>query len=114
MLSSFARKTITRLRYPTTTDQGITVTDWLAVSPVETAIEGCWYEPINSTIELDGRTAIRTGYTVAAPSHIDLNAKTDRVRIEGVIHELEGQPLHVPSPTGALDSTKFTTRNWEG
>lgn len=113
MLSSFATKTITRLRYPTTSDQGITVTDW-AAAPAESAIGGCWYEPINSTIDLDGRTAVRTGYTVAAPAGIDLNAKTDRVRIGGVVHELDGQPLEVPSPTGALDSTKFTTRNWEG
>lgn len=112
MLPSFATKTITRLRYPLTTDQGVSVYNYGA-DPAELPIGGCWYEPINSTVDLDGRTAVRTGYTVAAPPGIDLT-EHDRVRINGVVHEVDGRPLAVPSPTGALDATKFTTLRWEG
>lgn len=110
--SSFATRTIARLRYPTTTDQGVTVVDYAAAAVV-TPITGCWYEPIFSTEEHDGRDAVRTGYTVDAPAGIDLTAK-DHVVIDGEEHEVDGEPLAIPSPTGALESTKFTTKRWEG
>ena len=112
MRSSFARLTITRLRYPMHTDGGVTRPDY-AAEPTETPIGGCWYEPITSTIDRDGRTAVRTGYNVDAPPRIDLT-EFDHVRIDGAEHELDGRPLAVPSPSGALDSTKFTSYRWEG
>lgn len=112
MRSSFATRTIMRLRYPMIEDQGVEVYDYSS-DPTMTPIAGCWYEPISSTVDLDGRTAVRTGYTVDAPAGIDLT-EHDRVLIEMSVQELDGRPLAIPSPTGQLDSTKFTTSTWEG
>lgn len=112
MLSSFATKTITRLRYPSTTDQGVTVPDYTA-TPAEASVGGCWYEPVTSSEDMDGRDAVGTGYTVAAPAGVDV-LSTDRLRIEGDVYEIVGAPLSIPSPTGALASTKIVTRRWEG
>lgn len=110
--SSFATKTIMRRRFPITTDQGVVIVDYDA-TPAESTILGCWYEPIFSTEDKDGRTAVRTGYTVDAPAGIDLT-EFDRVVIDGEEHEVDGRPLAVPSPTGSIDSTKFVTKRWEG
>lgn len=110
--ASFATKTIARLRYPTTTDQGVTVVDYAAAATVS-PIAGCWYEPTFSTESHDGRAAVLTGYNVDAPPGIDLT-EADHVVIDGVEHEVDGRPLAVPSPTGALSSTKFVTKRWEG
>jgi hypothetical protein len=109
---SFARLTITRLRYPLRMDRGVAVIDYAAV-PLERDIARCWYEPTSSAEDLDARTAVLTGYTIDAPAGADIFA-TDHVRIDGVEHEVVGQPLRLPSPTGALDSTRVTTKRWEG
>lgn len=113
MRASFAKRTITRLRYPLTSDQGVESVD-LDGTPTESAIDDCWYEPTTSTVLEDGRLTIRTGYTVDAPADAVLDARRDHVRIDGLEFKLDGDPLHVPSPTGALDSTRFTCTRWEG
>lgn len=112
MRTSFARLTITRLRYPSRSDRGVDVPDY-AAPPDELPIARCWYEPTASAEDLDARTAVLTGYTIDAPAGADIVA-TDHVRIDGVEHEVVGQPLRVPSPTRALDSTRVTTKRWEG
>ena len=113
MRSSFAKLTITRLRYPVITDRGVMVTDWSA-TPTEVSIDRCWYEPAMSQIVDGSRTAISSGFVVDAPAGVDVSARTDHVRIGGVEFALTGDPQHVPSPTGALDSTKFYCERWEG
>lgn len=113
MRTSFSTRTITRLRYPLTIDQGVEMPDFTA-TPTESAIDGCWYEPMMSTVIEDGRLAVRTGYTVDAPAGVALAAFRDHVRIDGHELKLDGDPLAVPSPTGALDSTRFTCTRWEG
>jgi hypothetical protein len=112
MLSSFARETITRLRYPTVNDQGTTVPDYTA-NPDEADIAGCWLEPTQSIENDDGRLAVQTGFTVAAPPAADITAK-DRARYLDTIYEVIGDPMPIKSPTGALDSTKLFLRRWEG
>ncbi|MET4062617.1 hypothetical protein ABID92_000431 [Frigoribacterium sp. PvP120] len=112
MRASFARLTITRLRYPLRMDRGVAVIDY-AAAPLERDIDRCWYEPTSSAENLDARTAVLTGYTVDAPAGADIFA-TDHVRIDGIEHEVVGQPLRLPSPTGVLESTRLTTKRWEG
>lgn len=112
MLSSFARETITRLRFPTITDQGTTVPDYSA-TPAETDIDGCWLEPIQSIEDDDGRLAVQTSFVVAAPAGADVTAK-DRARYQGVVYEVVGDAMPIKSPTGALDSSKLFLRRWEG
>ncbi|MEV8134297.1 hypothetical protein [Microbacterium aurantiacum] len=112
MRSSFASLTVVRLRYPVRDDYGVEVPDYSA-TPTEAVIEGCWYEPTSSAESRDGRSAVRTGYTIDAPADVDVRS-TDRIRIAGVEYDVEGDPLAVPSPTGMLASTRITATNWEG
>ncbi|WP_148061458.1 hypothetical protein [Frigoribacterium sp. PhB160] len=100
------------MRYPKRVDRGTEVTDYTAV-PDELDIKRCWYEPTSSVEDTDARSAVLTGYTVDAPSGADIVA-SDHVRIAGVEHEVDGQPLDIPSPTGVLDSVRLTTKRWEG
>lgn len=93
-------------------DQGVPVVDYSA-APSELVIDGCWFEPAASTVVTDGRFAVRTGYVVDAPAGVDVHA-ADHVRIGGAEFALDGEPLVVPSPTGALDSTRFSVVLWEG
>ncbi len=112
MLSSFARETLTRLRYPKTTDHGVDVPDYTA-NPTEDDSAGWWLEPIESQEVIDGRLAVLTGYLVAGPADADFVAE-DRARYRGVVYEVIGEVMHVPSPTGALASTRFRIQIWNG
>ncbi|OOB90293.1 hypothetical protein [Rathayibacter sp. VKM Ac-2630] len=110
MLPSFARMVIIRKRYPKINDQGTLVPDYSQAPDVET-IAGCWLEPITSTEVTDDRLAVATGYQVVAPAAADVNAE-DRVQYAGADFEVEGEPMRVPSPTGALAHTQFVLRRW--
>lgn len=112
MIASFAREVITRLRYPTRSDHGVQVPDFRAV-PAEEDIRRCWLEPTQSQENNDGRLAVATGWTVAAPKGADIVA-TDHVRYGGVEYEVIGEPQRVPSPTGALDAVRLVLQRWEG
>jgi hypothetical protein len=109
---SFARLTITRLRFPTRDDRGVLVPDYDA-EPDRLDIRRCWLEPTTSTEQNDGRLAVATGYTVDAPYQCDVLA-SDLVEYEGIRYEVTGDPQHVPSPTGALNATRLTLQRWEG
>lgn len=112
MRPSFARLTVTRLRYPTRDDYGTRVPDFSA-KPDRLPIDRCWYEPTSSTEDADGRTAVLTGYTIDAPKGADIIA-TDHVLVDGIEYDVDGDPLRVPSPTGALDSVRVVVTRWEG
>lgn len=112
MRPSFATLTVVRLRYPVRQDQGVDVPDY-GGTPAEAIIRQCWYEPTSSQEVLDGRLAVRTGYLVDAPPGIDV-VETDHLRIEGTEYEVDGRPEPVRSPTGVLNSTRITTKRWEG
>ncbi|MCJ1687782.1 hypothetical protein [Rathayibacter sp. VKM Ac-2927] len=111
MLSTFARETITRIRYPRITDGGVDVAD--RDHPERTAITGCWLEPARSAENTDGRAAVFTGWTVAAPPTADVRAD-DHIEYQGIEYEVLGDVLRVPSPTGALAHTQLTIQRWEG
>jgi hypothetical protein len=108
----FAKETITRLRYPTRQDGGVTVPD-LDAAPDELAITRCWLEPIQSDEQSDGRLAVSTGYLVDAPAGADIT-EADQVRYRDIVYDVDGDPLRVPSPTGVLDSVRLTIQRWEG
>jgi hypothetical protein len=111
-LPSFARETITRLRYPSADDMGTDMPDFTA-EPEALDITGCWAEPIRSIENLNGRMAVQTGWTVAAPPGVDI-VSTDHVRYRGDEYEVVGDAIAVPSPSGALDATSLILRRWEG
>jgi hypothetical protein len=108
---SFARITVTRLRYPVIDDHGTEVRDY-AVSPAAVDIPGWWVEPVESTENNDGQLAVTSGYTAVGPFTADITAD-DHVIVFGVKHQVIGDVLRVPSPTGALSETKATFRRWQ-
>lgn len=109
---AFQQITVVRLRYPRITDHGVTVADYTG-TPERLDISGCWAEPTESQEVVEGRLAVRTGWTVAAPPELDLVAD-DHVEMFGREYDITGDILPIPSVTGALRSTKFTAVRWEG
>jgi hypothetical protein len=107
-----AKETITRLRYPTREDAGVLVPD-LDAAPDELPIRRCWLEPTQSDEQSDGRLAVSTGYLVDAPANADIT-EADQVRYRDVVYDVVGDPLDVPSPTGALNSVRLMIQRWEG
>lgn len=112
MIASFAREVITRLRYPTRSDHGVDRPNYRA-TPDELDIGRCWLEPLQSQENNDGRLAVSTGWTVAAPKGADI-VSTDHIRYGGTEYEVVGDPQRVPSPTGALDAVRLVLQRWEG
>lgn len=71
-------------------------------APVEIDVPGCGISPRSAnaaggTEIVQGRDTVITGLTLYAPAGTDLRA-TDRVRIAGVLYEVEGQPGSFRSP----------------
>lgn len=108
---SFANLSLVRVRYPTIDDHGTSVPDYDA-EPAETTLTGFWVEPIESQEDNDGRLAVLSGYSVVGPYDVDLKS-TDRVSFAGEVYELAGDVMRVPSPTGALNASKFSLRRWK-
>jgi len=109
---SFQQITVVRLRYPRITDHGVSRADYDG-TPERFDIVGCWAEPIESQEVVDGRLAVRTGWTVAGPPDVDLVAD-DHVEMFGREYDITGDILPIPSVTGALRATKFNAVRWEG
>ncbi len=109
---TFQRVTIVRLRYPVIVDHGVERADY-AATPTRLPIEGCWTEPIETQSVVDGRLAVLTGHTIAAPPRIDVRP-ADHIELAGVEYEIRGDVMPIPSPTGALDATKLNVFRWEG
>jgi hypothetical protein len=110
--ASFQKSTVTRLRYPRITDHGVDRADYMS-DPARLDITGCWAEPTETTEIVDGRLAVRTGWTVAGPPNIDLRPD-DHVEFGGVEYDITGGVMPIPSVTGALSASKFTLVRWEG
>lgn len=74
---------------------------------VETVVPGCGISPRDSTGAgsneiVQGRDTVVAGLLLYAPSGTDIRA-TDRVRVAGVLYEVDGQPGVFRSPfTGSL------------
>jgi hypothetical protein len=109
---SFQTRSLTRLRYPTTTDGGTTVPNYSG-SPASLTIAGWWIEPTTSIENKDARLAVQTGYTAVGPIDADI-LSTDHVSVYGVEYEVDGDVMRVPSPTGRLDSCRLSLIRWEG
>nr|WP_274635535.1 hypothetical protein [Microbacterium bovistercoris] len=109
---AFVKITVTRLRYPKINDHGVDIADYTA-TPTRHDIPGCWAEPIESTEVVDGRLAVRTGYTIAGPPNLDLVAD-DHIEYSGREYDVIGDVMNIPSVTSALAASKFTIVRWEG
>lgn len=74
----------------------------VAGSPVEVTVSGCGIAPrggtgTGSTEIVQGRDTVIVGLTLYAPAGTDIRA-TDRVRVAGVLYEVDGQAGAFRSP----------------
>lgn len=112
MRPTFARETITRLRYPKRADHGALRADY-AQEPERLEIKRCWLEPQDPQENNDGRTGKREAYNVDAPAKADV-LPDDKVEYRGIVYDVDGGAKHVPSPSGRIDSSRITIERWVG
>lgn len=103
-LPSWFTDEITVVRASTTTDRyGDTAVDWGTAT--ETAVTGCKVNPMAGGEDhgtYDDRTALTRRFVLAAPAGTDLRGG-DRVRFDGAVYEVDGQPQTWKSPLGSVD-----------
>jgi hypothetical protein len=94
-----AGETVTRLRVTTTTDAWNDTVDGDWSTATELPIDGVGVAPRSSTEDLNGRTATITGTALFIPTAGVLDVlPTDRFRVRGVVHEVDGDVAEWVSP----------------
>lgn len=111
MLPSWANQTITRIRPGTKTLRGSDVPDWNNVT--ELTIEGCSVQPTATSLSQDGRVlGINEQMTAYLPEGSDVLAG-DRIRYEGKIYTINGEPKKWQSPF-TRSHVQLNLSLWEG
>lgn len=94
-----AGETVTRLRVTTTTDGWNDTVDGDWSTATELDILHVGVAPTSSTEDLIGRTATITGTSLFIPTADVLDVlPTDRFRVRGVVHEVDGEVADWVSP----------------
>ena len=112
MLPSWANDTITRIRPGTIERRGSIEPDWEHAT--EAQISGCSMQPGTTSLSMDGRVlGISDGYTCYLPPGADVLAG-GRIRFDGNVYQVMGEPRKWTSPTGAVSSTQVQLERWSG
>lgn len=72
---------------------------------VEREVPGCNMQPVSSTETVDGRDQVVTRWRLAGPPGMGLTALS-RVRYQGVLYEVDGEPGVRHSFAALLDHTE--------
>lgn len=109
MTVSFARTTVTRVRGTVVSDRYNKETiDW--ANPDRAPIEHCLIQPLNSDETFDAAGArVVSRWRFLGPEDADLLAR-DRIELDGVTYDVDGEVLHQPSATGRLNHTTATLK----
>lgn len=113
MLTSFARQSFTRLRYPTADDGHGNEEPDLDDTPDELSVVGCSIQPGAPTEVLGGREAERIAWTVYAPAGADV-VGSDFARLAGTVYRVSGEPQRWTGPTEATTHDVILLERWEG
>jgi len=115
MLPSFVQnngQTVTRIRPGTKKERGSDVPDWDSASELD--IAGCSVQPAGTSLSQDGRIlGVTDGYTVYMPPSADVKAG-DRIRYDGDLYTISGDPRRWKSATGRLDHIMLSIERWRG
>lgn len=115
MLPSFTQRNgqaVTRIRPGSKTERGSTVPDWSEAS--ELVISGCSVQPAGTSLSQDGRVlGVTDGCTVYLPPNADVKAG-DRIRYDGELYTITGDPRRWCSATGRLDHIMLSIERWRG
>lgn len=107
-------ETITRLRPGSATNRvGATIDDWS--DPAEFDIDGCAVAPRDAEEDrTGGRQMVIAGFNVYAPAGTEI-LPTDRLRIRGDDHEVDGEPGVWTNPyTDVTEGVEIRTRRVTG
>ena len=112
MALSFWKDTVTVLRAPIRSKNGLKYPDWnnaashevgrVLITPQTTAREFG-----DRIVQLSDRKTLRANYDADIRSG-------DRVIFEEATYEIEGEVFHTKSPTGHVSSMRCTLVRWEG
>lgn len=111
MLVSWANETVEVLRPQEVVEWGQTVVDWENLVPHE--VYGCAYYYLDPAETVQGVDVVAGTLALIMPFDADILG-TDRVRFQGKIWEVIGQPSRQPSPLATLSHTAVTLKHWEG
>lgn len=107
-------ETVTRLRATSSTDRyNDAAPDW--DNPAELDIDGCAVAPRDAEEDREGgREAVIVGFNVYAPAGTSVLA-TDRLRVRGEVHIVEGEPGVWVSPFSETEEgVEIRTRHVAG
>lgn len=112
MLPSFCTRTVTVIRAPLVESRGARVRDWGAASTHE--ITGCSAQPAGTGLATgEARLATTVRLTVLMPPGSDI-LKGDRVLVDGLTYDIDGEPQAWVSPTGRLSHIIVNLVDWRG
>jgi hypothetical protein len=109
MVSRLGGHTITRIRPPERDKNG----DPVPGSGSEVDIGGCSVQPRQSTEATDLRNTVTTGLVAFVPAGADI-AATDRIRWNGTVYAVDGEPAAWDDLNGAPDHVEVALRRVEG
>lgn len=111
-LPSFCRDTVTVTRAPMREERGTSIRDW--ANAVAHEIAGCSVQPAESTTDrTEAREAITVRCRLFLPPGADIDER-DRVTYNGRDYALDGAPLPITSPTGAVSHIRADLVDWRG
>ena len=112
MLPTWCTQTVTRIRPGTKTLRGSDVPDWDNADFLD--IGGCSVQPASTSLSEDGRIlGITDGWTAYLPPGVDVRAG-DRIRFDGNLYEINGEPRVWQSPTGHNNHIMLNLRRFAG
>ena len=113
MLPSFATDTIHVVTPVWVDDRGTMVPDWSQPPASRTPVYGCSVQPGASTEDLLGRQNVTVRWTVWAPEGTVVDAHQG-VEWQGVVYQVDGEPLSWRSPSGAVSHVVLLLVDWQG
>ena len=109
---SFFRDTVTRLRAPIESKNGLDYFDWaqateLVITKVQVTAQSTSRDFEGRVLNVSDRRTLRAAYDA------DIKAG-DRIVWQGETYEVEGEVFHTKSPSGRVSSTRCTLVRWDG
>ena len=110
-LPTFCRDSITVVRPGIKKSRGTVIKDWDTAT--EHVIKNVSVQATSSNTTYDTREGVVIRATAYLPPNSDI-AAGDLVKWHGYTFAIDGDPLPVYSPTGALNHVKATLIDWRG
>ena len=109
---SFMNQQVTVIRPQTVEKRGVAVTTWDG-APTHT-LERCQVTGSTTSREFEGRVVqVSDRKTLRALYDADVQPG-DRIVVDGVTYEIDGEVVKTASPTGRVSSTRCQLVRWKG